>query len=108
MTHDYYTPAQAANALGVHPESLRRWEREGKIFTSYRTPGGQRRFLKREEDDLHRPVANQLVNKYKLTYLPTYQTTQTNVKTTRKIDRRQKHARLGKEAVRISHGGADL
>ncbi|MBC6476376.1 MAG: IS607 family transposase [Hormoscilla sp. GM102CHS1] len=47
MKHEYYTPAQAANLLGVHPESLRRWEREGKI-TSYRTPGGQRRFLKRE------------------------------------------------------------
>ena len=47
MKLEYYTPAQAANLLGVHPESLRRWEREGKI-TSYRTPGGQRRFLKRE------------------------------------------------------------
>ncbi|MBC6477747.1 MAG: helix-turn-helix domain-containing protein [Hormoscilla sp. GM7CHS1pb] len=42
MKHEYYTPAQAANLLGVHPESLRRWEREGKI-TSYRTPGGQLR-----------------------------------------------------------------
>ncbi|MBC6473303.1 MAG: helix-turn-helix domain-containing protein [Hormoscilla sp. GM102CHS1] len=47
MKHEYYTPAQAANLLGAHPESLRRWEREGKI-QSYRTPGGQRRFLKRE------------------------------------------------------------
>ncbi len=47
MKHEYYTSAQAANLLGVHPESLRRWEREGKI-QSYRTPGEQRRFLKRE------------------------------------------------------------
>ncbi len=51
MKHEYYSPAQAANLLGVHPESGRRWEREGKI-TSYRTPSGQRRFLKREIEGL--------------------------------------------------------
>lgn len=33
----------AAAMLNVAVETLRRWEREGKI-TSIRTPGGQRRF----------------------------------------------------------------
>jgi DNA-binding transcriptional MerR regulator len=30
--------------LGVHPQTLRRWEREGLIPVSW-TPGGERRFL---------------------------------------------------------------
>lgn len=34
---------QAASLLGVTPNTVRRWEDEGKI-TSTRTPGGQRRF----------------------------------------------------------------
>jgi putative resolvase len=35
--------AEAAKYLGVHPDTLRRWERAGKI-RAYRTPGGERRF----------------------------------------------------------------
>jgi len=35
--------AEAAQYLGVHPDTLRRWERAGKI-RAYRTPGGERRF----------------------------------------------------------------
>lgn len=35
--------AEAASYLGVHPDTLRRWERAGKI-RAYRTPGGERRF----------------------------------------------------------------
>jgi molybdopterin-binding protein len=33
---------QAAEAIGVRIETLRRWERDGKL-TTVRTPGGQRR-----------------------------------------------------------------
>lgn len=38
------TPKQAAEILSVHPETLRRWEQEGKI-NSTKTAGGHRRFL---------------------------------------------------------------
>ena len=37
-----YRIGEAANLLGVRVETLRRWEREGKIESS-RTAGGQRR-----------------------------------------------------------------
>jgi excisionase family DNA binding protein len=53
-THDdnvrpnvWITLGQAANRLGVHPATLRRWADEGRIATVL-TPGGHRRF--REED----------------------------------------------------------
>ena len=35
--------SQAARELGVHPETLRRWERDGEILAE-RTSGGQRRY----------------------------------------------------------------
>ena len=34
----------AAKALGVRPETLRRWEKQGKISPPRRTPGGTRRY----------------------------------------------------------------
>jgi excisionase family DNA binding protein len=34
---------KAAERLGIHPETLRRWDRAGRI-TAYRTPTGIRRF----------------------------------------------------------------
>lgn len=34
---------QAAEILGVHPQSLRNWDNKG-IFVALRTPGGQRRY----------------------------------------------------------------
>src|SRR4051812_41090776 len=37
------TPRDAAKALGISPDTLRRWEREG-LIQSARTPGGQRRY----------------------------------------------------------------
>jgi excisionase family DNA binding protein len=35
--------SQASRILGCHPETLRRWERAGKIRAG-RTPGRQRRY----------------------------------------------------------------
>jgi excisionase family DNA binding protein len=42
---------QAAVKLGVHPQTLRRWENEGKL-TPVKTPGGQRRYTEKEVNDL--------------------------------------------------------
>jgi len=35
---------EAAKALGVSVQTLRRWEKEGKVLPVQRTAGGQRRF----------------------------------------------------------------
>lgn len=37
------TTREASEALGIHPQTLRRWEREGKV-TPEQTPGGHRRY----------------------------------------------------------------
>ena len=41
MAYDTYRIGEAAKALGVRVETLRRWEREGSL-TTVRTTGGQR------------------------------------------------------------------
>jgi len=38
------TIAAAAQCLGVSTQTLRRWEREGRLLPDERTPGGQRRY----------------------------------------------------------------
>lgn len=43
-TGTYLDISTAAQRLSVCKETLRRWDRKGTI-TSYRTPGGYRRFL---------------------------------------------------------------
>jgi predicted site-specific integrase-resolvase len=35
---------EAAEFLGVCPQTLRRWEREGRLLPDERTPGGRRRY----------------------------------------------------------------
>lgn len=43
MTNTYRT-AEAAKLLGVHPSTLRRWDKTGILRPSYRTPTGERRY----------------------------------------------------------------
>lgn len=38
------TTLQAAKALNISPQTLRRWEREGRVEPAERTSGGQRRY----------------------------------------------------------------
>jgi putative resolvase len=38
------TIRETANLLGVSPQTLRRWEKEGKGIACQRTSGGQRRY----------------------------------------------------------------
>jgi predicted site-specific integrase-resolvase len=47
--------AEAAKALGVSPQTLRRWEREGKAVPTEKTAGGRRRYdLAKLRPDLFR------------------------------------------------------
>lgn len=39
----YVSIGRAAKLLDCHQETLRRWDRQGRL-TAYRTPGNQRRF----------------------------------------------------------------
>ncbi|MEX1061511.1 MAG: helix-turn-helix domain-containing protein, partial [Patescibacteria group bacterium] len=52
--------SQAARELGVHPETLRRWERDGDLAAE-RTAGGQRRYSSEEIAKLEAPVPSPLV-----------------------------------------------
>ncbi|HEV8564824.1 MAG TPA: helix-turn-helix transcriptional regulator [Actinomycetota bacterium] len=60
---DVYRIGEAASVLGVRVETLRRWEREGKLKT-LRTPGGQRTVAATEvarllsEQSGHQPIAH--------------------------------------------------
>jgi len=41
----FVSPAVAVDLLGVNERTLRRWDADGKLPHTRRTPGGQRRFL---------------------------------------------------------------
>jgi excisionase family DNA binding protein len=49
QARQWVTLGEAADVLGVHPSTLRRWVDHGEI-RCMRTPGGHRRFLKRDLD----------------------------------------------------------
>lgn len=53
---NWLTLSQAADTLGIHATTLRRWADEG-IIRCFRTPGGHRRFL---EEDLYTYVRSQI------------------------------------------------
>ncbi len=50
----WYTISQAAKYLGVSPDTLRRWEKAGKIESPTRTAGGARRYTKEMLDNILR------------------------------------------------------
>lgn len=54
-TPSYLDISTAAQRLSVCKETLRRWDKKGTI-TSYRTPGGYRRFLEADIDQILREV----------------------------------------------------
>ena len=41
LTEEYMTPKEASEIIGVHFQTLRNWEKEGKI-EAIRTPGNKR------------------------------------------------------------------
>lgn len=49
---------EAADLLGVSPQTLRRWERQGKAIPSLRTAGGQRRYSPRDLSPQNRQVVS--------------------------------------------------
>ena len=49
--HEGLTLGQAAKYLGRHPKTLQAWDRDGR-FRAVRSPGGRRRYLKRDLDAL--------------------------------------------------------
>jgi excisionase family DNA binding protein len=51
----WLTVTEAANVLGIHPKTLRRWETQGLIAPVARTPSGQRRYRPDEVARLIRP-----------------------------------------------------
>jgi putative resolvase len=44
MSRKMVSIQEAAEFLGVAPQTLRRWEREGRLLADERTPGGRRRY----------------------------------------------------------------
>jgi DNA-binding transcriptional MerR regulator len=44
MSRKMVSIQKAAKFLGVCPQTLRRWEREGRLLPDERTPGGRRRY----------------------------------------------------------------
>ena len=56
MSRKLVSIREAAEALGVSPQTLRRWEREGRLLPDERTPGGCRRYdLARLRPEMFRP-----------------------------------------------------
>ncbi len=58
MSDSFYSLKDAAEQLGVHPVTLRRWAESGKIEV-VRTPGGHRRFPGAEIERLKRQTSDE-------------------------------------------------
>lgn len=72
---NYYTPKEASEKLGVHWQTLRNWEKQGKIKT-IRSPGGKRyydinNFIDKIENNQENVINNEeikITNKKKICY----------------------------------------
>ena len=51
VTHDWLSLGPASRLVGVDPDTLRRWARDGRI-EAFTTPGGHRRFARRSLQQL--------------------------------------------------------
>ena len=60
MNTKYMTVKEKAESLGLHPQSVRRLCREGKLVEHHRTPGNHRRFdlPKNEEGETYVRVSS--------------------------------------------------
>ena len=56
---NYYTPKEASEKLGVHWQTLKNWEKQGKI-KSIRSPGGKRYY---DINDFINKIENKTINK---------------------------------------------
>jgi len=54
-----YNIKEAAKILGVHPQTLRGWDKKGKLKPAFRTVGGERRYTTKQlEEFINRGVDN--------------------------------------------------
>ncbi len=51
VNEDALTGAQVAQYFGVTVATVTRWDRSGKLKSSYRTPGGHRRYSRKLIED---------------------------------------------------------
>lgn len=51
-SREYLRLSEAAAALGVHPDTLRRWADKGRVPVT-RTPGGERRFARADVEAVY-------------------------------------------------------
>ena len=49
MTHTY-SVSEFAKAIGVHPQTVRRWDRTNQLKPEFRTIGGQRKYTQEQVD----------------------------------------------------------
>lgn len=56
MPEPIMTPAEVAEVFHVDPRTVTRWANQGRI-SSFRTPGGHRRFLREEVEALRKKTS---------------------------------------------------
>lgn len=50
------TVSEFAEAINVHPQTVRDWDRSGKVRAEARTPGGQRRYTEKQVEEYFRSI----------------------------------------------------
>lgn len=46
-----FSITEFAKQIGVHPQTVRRWDKTKKLSPQLRTPGGQRKYTQQQVDD---------------------------------------------------------
>lgn len=47
----FLTISEFANAIGVHEQTLRKWDKDGKLKPNHKTPNGRRAYTQQQVDD---------------------------------------------------------